>query len=319
MKKLLRILTAAFIIALCAGAFAACGNKDGTPAEKDIMVISREAGSGTRDAFDGFVKDPGDAAGVASLAKDKDNKTRTANIFVDTMIEVSATSSVKTLVAANTNAIGYMSLGSADGTVKTLKYGGVAASKATVADGTYKMQRPFVIMSNKAAALTGAAANFMTYLKSANAQTISDTFGCVKQGAGQTAYGETEKLTDAVGAGEKAVVIRGSTSVEPLMKLLIADYIKLNTGKIADANFDISCAGSGAGQTAVQNAGSNLEKTIGLSSSAFTHEQVNAWTICLDAVAVVVHKDNAALDNISSGQLFRIYTGAVKKFSALTE
>jgi phosphate transport system substrate-binding protein len=172
--------------------------------EKDILVVSREAGSGTRDAFDTLVKN---AAGD-SLAKDAAGTKRDA--VLETADFQSTPNGVLTKVAGNTNAIGYISLGSLSNTVKALEVNGVAASSATVLDGTYKLQRPFVIMTKKDQTLTAATADFMRYLESSSAQDIISAKLVPQEDESQVAY------TAPASAITGEIIIKGSTSVDPI-------------------------------------------------------------------------------------------------------
>lgn len=304
MKKLGKIILLVLCIALGLTIFA-CGG-----GEKEITIIAREAGSGTRDAFDGLVKN---AAGD-SLAKKADGTAQAVSVFDENMIQYNSTAAVLTNVAKNKTAIGYISLGSVNDTIKVLNVGGVVPSAATVLDNTYKLQRPFVIMTKKGETLTALAANFLSYLNSTDAQTIIETEKFVQQVAGKGTY---TALAAAAAATDK-VVIKGSTSVDPLMKKLIAAYVAKNTGKVTASNFDIDAQGSSAGISAVKAA--SATNVIGMSSSALKDADaavIDNFNISLDAIAIIVHKDNKEISDITITQLFDVYTGAIKKFSAL--
>ena len=128
-KKVIFVMIA-LVIALTA-VLAACGG------EKDIAVIARTSGSGTRDAFESIVKsEDGTALKDAGLMKGA--------------LEQDKTSTVISLVSSTETGIGYVSLGSVDDSVKVLKVEGVEATAENVLSGDYKMQRPFVIMTSKA-------------------------------------------------------------------------------------------------------------------------------------------------------------------------
>lgn len=301
MKKFTKLLTVILCLILGVAGLTACGG------EKDILVVSREAGSGTRDAFDSLVKN---SAGD-SLAKKADG-TAQENVFVKSLNIQDGTAKVMTKVASVKNTIGYISLGSVDSTVKSIQVDGITPSSATVLDGTYKLQRPFVIMTRKDADLTAATTNFMTYLKSSSAQIIVEGNKYVKQeNSGMTAY--TAPSVTLSGT----VKLRGSTSVEPLMEKLIADYYAKGGTRVSGVIFDMDAQGSSAGVTATK--GDTDGNTIGMSSSAIkTADQavLAYFEIALDAVAIIVHKDNT-ITNITIEQLFGIYTGAMLKFSEI--
>jgi|AGTN01.1.fsa_nt_gi ABC-type phosphate transport system, periplasmic component len=295
MKK--RIFAIIVVALVSIGLFAGCSGN------KDILVVVREAGSGTRDAFDGLVKN---AAGD-SLAKLADGTARDG--VVETADIQSTTESVLSKVAANKNAIGYISLGSISSEVKALKVDGVAPAQATTLDGTYKLQRPFVIMTKKGLTLTPATADFVKYLKSTNAQNIVGQKLVKQENSSQVAYAEpADTLTGTI-------IIKGSTSVDPYMDQLIASYQSLGGSKVNGIQFNKDAQGSAFGLSAAKE--DTTGNVIGMSSSAIkTADQssLDYFSIALDAVAVIVHSDNP-LTEITISQLYDIFTGTVTKFS----
>ena len=127
-------------------------------ADAEIVLIGREAGSGTRSGFEEIVE-----------VKDKCQYRQ----------ELSSTGDVITTVAQNPGAIGYASLASVKDTVKAVKVGGVAPSEGTVKDGTYAIQRPFVLATKDGAKLNDAAQAFFDYVTSADANEIIASAGVV--------------------------------------------------------------------------------------------------------------------------------------------
>ena len=126
--------------------------------DAEIVLIGREAGSGTRDGFE-------------SITATKDScKYRQ---------ELTSTGDVITTVAGNPNAIGYASLASVKDSVKALSVGGVAPTEATVSDGTYAVQRPFVLVTKDGAELSAAAQLFFDYATSKDAAEIISAAGAV--------------------------------------------------------------------------------------------------------------------------------------------
>ena len=133
-----------------------------------IYVVSREDGSGTRGAFI-------ELTGVEEKNADGqkvDNTTEAAAIQ-------SSTNGVMTAVANDETAIGYISLGSLNDTVKAVTVGGVAASAETVKDGSYVVQRPFVLVTKEGTKLSPAAQAFFDYALSADAASIIVAAGAV--------------------------------------------------------------------------------------------------------------------------------------------
>lgn len=280
--------------------------------EKRISVIIREQGSGTREAFDTVVTD-----GVNYLEEKVDGK----KVYRCTQSAVTQTKTglVLSAVASDENAIGYISLGSVNDTVSVVKVGGVAPSEQTVLDGSYSIQRPFVIMTRKGQALTARAADFLLYLKSGAAEELAKTAGCIwlsdparraNSGSEPIAVAAYQKQS-ALPSGEK-IVIRGSTSMEKLITAAAKAYAELYGVKAEDV-FDIELEGSSVGRKAVED--DSVGNVIGLSSAAVDQATIDSFNLCLDAVAVVVNRNNTAVTDLTLSQLYNIFSGKVTKFS----
>lgn len=127
-------------------------------ADSDIVLIGREAGSGTRDGFETLTGTEG-----ACLYRQ----------------ELTSTGDVITTVSTNPNAIGYASLASVKDSVKVLSVGGVMPSEASVKDGSYAVQRPFVLVTKTDAELTEPAQRFFDYITSADANEVISSAGVV--------------------------------------------------------------------------------------------------------------------------------------------
>ena len=291
-KKVIFVMIA-LVIALTA-VLAACGG------EKDIAVIARTSGSGTRDAFESIVKsEDGTALKDAGLMKGA--------------LEQDKTSTVISLVSSTKTGIGYVSLGSVDDSVKVLKVEGVEATAENVLSGDYKMQRPFVIMTNKAMGenLTAATRDLLSFLRSTQAQDVVEEEGYVRQDEGATEY------TAPASAVSGTVSISGSTSVDPLMDKLIGKYKEIGGASIAGVEISKNCQGTSHGISAVK--ADKTGNVIGLGSSAVKEAdeaEIAHFEIALDAIAVIVNPENT-LEDITIAQLFDIYTGKIVKFSAL--
>ena len=228
---------------------------------------------------------------------------------------------VLSAVAADPNAIGYISLGSVNDTVNTVRVGGVAASEETVLDGSYAIQRPFVVMTKKGQTLTARTADFLRYLKSAAAESAAKDAGCIwlsdpakraNAGAAPIPVETYEKLA-SVPAGEK-IVIRGSTSMEKVITGAAKNYAALY-GVNAEDLFDIELEGSSVGRKAAES--DTAGNVIGLSSAAVAQEDIDSFNLCLDAVAVIVNKSNTTVTDLTLAQLYAMFSGSVTKCSAL--
>lgn len=293
----------------CTLAFAACGG------EKNVTVVAREQGSGTREAFDKVVTDG------AHYLEEKDEKgNKVYHTTVAATIQTK-TGAVMTSVASDKNAIGYISLGSVNETVKMVEVDGVAPSAKTVLNGTYKIQRPFVIMTNANVTLTAKAADFMDYLYSLEMEKHAEEAGCIfvqdpskraNEGEAEIAVGTYEKQ-ESLPAGDK-IVIRGSTSLESFINNAAKGYADAYSVRASDV-FDIQLEGSSVGRKAVEK--DTKGNVIGLSSAAVRQQGVHSFNVCLDAVAVVVNKQNERVNNLTLKQLYNLFSGKITKFSEL--
>ena len=126
--------------------------------DAEIVLIGREAGSGTRDGFESIT--------------DTEDKCKYRQ-------ELTSTGDVITTVASNPNAIGYASLASVKDTVKPITVGGIAASEETIKNGSYVVQRPFVLVTKKDTALSESAQKFFDYITSQAANDIISDAGVV--------------------------------------------------------------------------------------------------------------------------------------------
>lgn len=277
MKKFLALLSCAVLMAATA---VGCGSQN-----EKITVVAREDGSGTRSAFSelmGVVKD------------DKDNTTDTAEV-------TNSTSVMLTTVAGNKAAIGYVSLGSLNDTVKAVKVDGVEATAENVKAGKYAVSRPFNIVTGKD--LTPLAQDFISYILSTDGQAVVDEKGyiSVTQGEAYKASGQTGTLT-----------IAGSTSVAPLMEVLADKYMALNSG----VKIEIQQSGSSAGITSAVEGVCQIGMASRELKDSETAKGVTATKIAVDGIAVIVNKDNS-FSELTSDQIRKIYTGETTQWSDL--
>lgn len=126
--------------------------------DSEIVLIGREAGSGTRDGFESITD-------TAEQCKYRQELTSTGDVI--------------TTVSQNPAAIGYASLASVKDTVKALKINGVTPSEATIKDGTYVVQRPFILVTRTGEALSESAQQFFDYITSAKVNNIITAAGVV--------------------------------------------------------------------------------------------------------------------------------------------
>jgi phosphate transport system substrate-binding protein len=258
-------------------------------ADEAITVVSREDGSGTRGAFiELFKVEVKDADG-----KKVDQTTEEAEI-------TNSTSVMLTSVAGNPNAIGYVSLGSLNDTVKALEIDGVSPSADGVKDGSYKIARPFNIMLSAKAG--DAAKAFVDFILSAEGQAVVTANGYVSVGEPQPFAGSTI-------AGK--IVVAGSSSVTPVMEKLKEAYVAVNPG----AEIEVQQSDS---TTGVQSAIDGISD-IGMASRALKDSELAAGlepiVIAMDGIAVIVNRENA-VSALTSDQVRSIYTGETTDWSA---
>lgn len=283
MKKVLSMILAAglFITAL-----AGCGGNAGNDS---ISVLTREEGSGTRGAFI-------ELFGI----EQKDENGNKVDKTITSAESTNSTSVMLTTVEGNKAAIGYVSLGSLDETkVKALKVDGNTASADNVKSGDYKIARPFNVATKGDA--TGVASDFLKFILSEQGQKVVEDNGYISEGnnGAYTASGQTGKIT-----------VGGSSSVTPVMEKLKEAYIALNP----DVTIDVQQSDSTSGMTGTIDG----VYDIGMASRELKDSEKEAGlvptVIAMDGIAVIVNKDNA-LDNITSGQILKIYTGEITLWS----
>ena len=298
--KVKKIFASLIILPILIGLFS-CGCN----VEKNITVVVREESSGTRDAFDKAITKNG-----ANL---QGSITNDAIIYNKTGLALTA-------VANDVNAIGYISLGSLNDSVKTVLVNGVLPSEGTVLDGSYKIQRPFVIMSSEKVPLTLRTEDFLKYLKSDLAKEhakasgtifISDEAKRANEGKEPIKVLAYEKQ-EAIPNGAK-IVIRGSTSMEKFINSSIKGYADLYGARVDDI-FDIELQGSSVGKSVVEN--DLTGNVIGLSSASVNTEGIESFNVCLDAVAVIVNK-NSPITSLTIEQLYDIFSGNIKRLSEI--
>ena len=272
--------------ALCLMASAAVAEFD---AGKQIDVISREDGSGTRGAFV-------ELTGVEQKIDGKkvDMTTEDAQITNNTAV-------MMTTVAGDTYAIGYISLGSLNDSVKAVKVAGVEATAENVKSGEYKVARPFNI-AWKEDALSDAGKDFIAYILSSEGQAIVNANGYV--GSDDAAAYEAAGVTGKV-------VVAGSSSVSPVMEKLAEAYMAANTG----VEIEIQTSDSTTGMTSAMEGSCE----IGMASRELKEAEaaeLESTAIAMDGIAVIVNNENP-VENLSLEQIGAIYTGETTVWNEL--
>lgn len=295
-----KITATALFGVLAVSAFAGCGGAGSSSngssdagsdaakfdTSKTISVVTREEGSGTRDAFT-------ELTGV--LVKDGDNKTDNTTTSA---VTINSTEAVITNVKDNEAAIGYISLGSLNDTVKALKIGGVEATADNVKSGDYAVSRPFNIAYK--GELSDVAQDFVDYIMSSDGQKIVSDNGYVT-------VSENAAYSGKKPSGK--ISVAGSSSVSPVMEKLAEAYQKVNT----NAKVEIQTSDSSAGMQSAM--GGTCD--IGMASRDLKDEEKSALkveTIAKDGIAVIVNNANTC-DELTLDQVKSIYTGETTVWS----
>lgn len=295
LKKIL-VLTAA--VAMTMSMVIGCGNTQGEGDEAafdssyEITVISREDGSGTRGAFVELV-------GV----EQKDENGEKVDLTTEDAIITSSTSVMLSTVADDEYAIGYVSLGSLNDTVKALKVDGAEATEENIKSGEYKVARPFNIATK--GEVSEVTQDFIDYILSTEGQAIVSENGYISLDGAKTFAGTNP---------EGKIVIAGSSSVSPVMEKLTEAYLAINT------NAEIEM------QTNDSTTGMNwaIEGTcdIGMASRELKDAELEAGltatVIATDGIAVIINHANT-LDDITTEQIMNIYIGDVLTWDEITE
>ena len=303
MKKFMAVLAVA---GMMTGMLAGCGSSssDDTSsdsgsadaasewdASNDITIVSREDGSGTRGAFV-------ELFGIEEEVDGEKVDMTTADAQI-----TNNTSVMMTTVAENEYAIGYISLGSLDDSVKALSIDGAEATAENIENGSYKVSRPFNV-AVKPDSTNEVAADFMSFIMSTEGQQVVSDEGYIPV-ADVEAYAGTAPAGDCV--------VGGSSSVSPLMEKLVEAYKEVNP----NANIELQISDSTTGMT------STIEGSydIGMASRELKEDEAAELTptvIATDGIAVIVNNNNPT-DEMTSDQVKQIYTGEVFSWDEIAE
>ena len=301
MKKILSIVLALMLVSVAA------------VAEGEITVLTREDGSGTLSAFT-------ELFGIEEM--------------VPEAIITNSTAVMITTVQGNPDAIGYISLGSLNETVKALTIDGVEASVDTILSGEYTVSRPFNIATG--AEVSEVAQDFINFILSEQGQAVilengyipvvTDEAAADEAAAEETTEEATEETTEeateetaevtpyASNMAEGNVVVSGSSSVTPVMEKLIEAYATVNPNATVELQQSDSTTG--------MNNAMNGVCDIGMASRALKDSELEAGlvptTIAMDGIAVIVNNENT-LTGMTSEQVTKVFTGEITNWADLAE
>ena len=289
MKKSLKKCLGAVLL-MAAGAGSCCFAAGKWNKKSQINVISREDGSGTRGAFiEIFGIEKKNAEG-----KKIDYTTEEAAITNSTAVMLSS-------VAGDKYAIGYVSLGSLNNSVKALQIDGAEASVENINNGSYKISRPFNIAVKDN--LSAVATDFVNYILSDEGQNVIAANKYIKvktSGSFQTK------------APKGKVVVAGSSSVSPVMEKLIEAYKKINP----NATLELQTSDSTTGVTNAINGTWDIGMASRSLKSSEKEKGVNEVTIAIDGIAVIVNQENPTV-GLTKAQVESIFTGKVEKWNKI--
>ena len=283
MMKKVKWIAAAMAAMMTIGSLTGCAGK-GFDEREEIGVISREDGSGTRGAF------------VELFGVEKKNEAgEKVDYTTEAAVITNSTSVMMTTVAGDVHTIGYISLGSLNDTVKSVKIDGAAATVDNIKDGSYKISRPFNIVTG--ANVSDAAQDFIDFIMSSVGQKVVEDSGYI-------AVDGAKPYTGA--AGEGKIVVSGSSSVYPVMEKLKEAYLAIHPQ--ADIEVQQSDSSTGVSDTIDGSC------DIGMASRSLKDSEIEqgvvSTVISMDGIAVIVNNESP-VNELTSEQVMQIYTGEV--------
>ncbi len=292
MKKFIAVLS---VVGMVAAMAAGCGGNSDSKSSADasgsasdwdsstdITIVSREDGSGTRGAFIELfgVEEKNDAGEKVDMTTEEAQITNSTSVMLTT-------------VAGDEYAIGYVSLGSLDDSVKAVKIDGAEATADNIKSGDYKVSRPFNVATKKGQD-NEVAKDFLNFILSKEGQDVVSEEGYIAQDDAQAFEG-----TQPSGK----LVVGGSSSVSPVMEKLIEAYKAVNP----NADIELQTTDSTTGMTSTIDGSYD----IGMASRELKDEEaaeLDSTVIATDGIAVIVKNANPT-DELTSDQVKAIYTG----------
>ncbi|MCI6060467.1 MAG: substrate-binding domain-containing protein [Dorea sp.] len=307
LKKFIAVLAT---VGMIAGLAAGCGSSSEAETESegetqqteeaaewdssmDITIVSREDGSGTRGAFIELfgIEEKNDAGEKVDMTTEEAQITNSTSVMLTT-------------VAGDDYAIGYVSLGSLDDSVKALKIDGAEATAENIKSGDYKVSRPFNI-ATKEGLDNEVASDFIAFIMSEEGQAVVADNGYIP-------LDDVAPYEGSAPSGK--AVVGGSSSVSPVMEKLIEAYKEVNP----NAEIELQTTDSTTGMTSTIDGSYD----IGMASRELKDEELGGGlvpqVIATDGIAVIVNKNNT-LDELSSDQVKAIYTGETLTWDEVIE
>lgn len=284
LKKMVALATAGI---MAMSMLSGCGNETGAAefdASYDISILTREEGSGTRGAFIELFE-----------IEQKNEAGEKVDYTTEEASPTNSTSVMMTTVAGDEYAVGYVSLGSLNDTVKALKVDGAEATEENIKNGTYKVARPFNIATK--GDVSEVTQDFIDFILSTEGQAVVSENGYV-------ALDGVEPYVGSKPAGK--IVVAGSTSITPVMEKLKEAYLKINP----EAEIQIQTNDSSTGMSMTAEGTCD----IGMASRELKDSEIEkglvGTVIAIDGIAVIVNHTNT-LEDITSEQVKDIYVGEI--------
>ena len=256
--------------------------------DSDIVVVSREDGSGTRGAF----------IELMGVEQKDANGTKVDYTTLDAEI-VNSTSVVLTTVASNVDAIGYISLGSLNDTVKALEIDGAAATVENIKNGSYKVARPFNIVLG--ANVSEAAQAFIDFIMSAEGQQV----------VADSHYIPMDNAPAYAGSSVSGkVVVAGSSSVTPVMEKLKEAYMLVNP----NAEIEVQMSDSSTGVNMAIEGSCDIGMASRELKDSETAQGVTSTVIATDGIAVIVNLENP-ITGLTTDLVRAIYVGEITNWA----
>lgn len=282
----------AFACMLLAGCSSNSGDSESSDSGESINVVSREDGSGTRGAFV-------ELFGV----EQEDENGETVDMTTESASITNSTAVMMTTVAGDANAIGYISLGSLDDSVKAVKIDGAEATVDNVKSGDYKVSRPFNVVTNSNTELSDVAQDFMNFILSSDGQAVVAEEGYIPLDGGEAYTASNLSGT---------VTVAGSSSVTPVMEKLAEAYQALNP----DVTIEVNQSDSTTGVTSAIEGACDLGMASRDLMDSETSEGAQATVIATDGIAVIVNPESA-VEDLTSDQVKQIFTGEITSWSEI--
>lgn len=276
---------------LTLSALTGCGNSD-FDTKKEIGVITREDGSGTRSAFI-------ELFGI----EQKDDNGEKIDCTTDTAAVTNSTSVMMTTISGDPYAIGYISLGSMNDTVKAVRIDGVDATVENIKNGTYKIARPFNIATKEG--ISDTAQDFIDFIMSSDGQGVIEDNGYISV---------SEAVPYSGQAASGKIVISGSSSVTPVMEKLKEAYILKNP----DVAIEIQQSDSSTGISDAIDGTCDIGMASRELKDSETEKGLTPTVIAMDGITVIVNNESP-VSELTSDQVKEIFTGNAVNWSDILQ